>query len=638
MMNRLSAFLVAALVASFAAPLAADAPANPRPNILWLTTEDIGPQLGCYGDTYADTPRLDAFAARSLLYLNAWSNAPVCAPARTTIISGVYPPATGSEHMRSTAPMPEFMKMYPQILREAGYYCTNNSKEDYNLAANGKVWDESSGKAHYKNRKEGQPFFAVFNHTGTHESQIRKRPHQWIHDTAAAPIPAYHPDTKEVREDWAQYYDNITAMDAWFGKMLDELQADGLADDTIVFFYGDHGSGMPRSKRCPYNSGLRVPFIVHIPDKFKSLAPPNYNAGVKTDRLISFVDLAPTLFSLVGVKSPQWIQGKAFLGTAAAEPRQYVFGFRGRMDERTDCVRSMRDKRFVYIRNFMPHRIYGQHVGYMFETPTTSVWKKLFDAGKLTPEQSHFWKPKPPEELYDLQSDPWEVRNLAQSPEHQERLATMRQAMHDWQVEIRDVGLLPEGEIHSRSKGSTPYDYGHSDQFPMEKILSAAELASNGKPEAAPELAKLLKDADSAVRYWAATGLLARGKSAVDAHHDVLTAAMNGDESVYVRIVAAEALGTYGADADVAAALKTLLAAADAKITGAYAITSALQSIDLLGAKAMPIKDELAKLNVIDPGSYPRTREYPNRLMETLSRSLGFQREAGAQGRRQNRR
>lgn len=233
---------------------------RPRPNILWITCEDTGPQLGCYGDPYANTPNLDRLASRGILYSHAWSNAPVCAPARTTIISGVYPTATGSEHMRSFTRLAPGMKMYPQFLREAGYYTGNNAKEDYNLAKpGGEVWDDSNAKAHWRRRKPGQPFFQIFNIEDSHESQIRKRPHTLIHDPAKVRIPAYHPDTPETRRDWAQDYDNITTVDGKAGKILADLEGDGLAEDTIVFFYGDHGSGMPRSKRWPYNSGLQVP-------------------------------------------------------------------------------------------------------------------------------------------------------------------------------------------------------------------------------------------------------------------------------------------------------------------------------------------------------------------------------------------
>ncbi|RMG39573.1 MAG: sulfatase, partial [Planctomycetota bacterium] len=425
----------------------------PLPNILWLTSEDNGPQLGCYGDRFADTPNLDALAAKGMIYRVCWSNAPVCAPARTAIISGVYPTSTGAQHMRSSIPMPAFMRMYPQFLRERGYYCTNNSKEDYNLQKPGQVWDESSRKAHWKNRRPGQPFFAVFNFTISHESQIRKRPHTWVHDPAKVRVPAYHPDVREAREDWAQYYDQLSLMDRQAGERLRELEKAGLADDTIVFYYGDHGPGMPRCKRWPYDSGLHVPLIVYIPDKFAHLRPPEYRSGGVSHRLVSFVDLAPTLLSLAGIEPPDWMQGRAFLGRYIRPPRQYVFGFRGRMDERYDMVRSVRDQRYIYIRNYMPHRIYGQYVSYMFQTPTTRVWKQLYDEGKLKPPQTYFWEPKPSEELYDLQNDSDEVHNLADSPQHQQIKRRLRQALHDWMRSVRDVGFLPEDEMHRRSHG-----------------------------------------------------------------------------------------------------------------------------------------------------------------------------------------
>ena len=362
------------------------------PNILWITSEDNGPHLGCYGDPYAVTPNLDGLAKRSLRYTRASSNAPVCAPARTTIISGIYPPATGAEHMRSMTRLPAGFKMYPVYLRELGYYCTNNSKEDYNLEKVGKVWDESGRKAHWKNRPDGKPFFAIFNHTISHESQIRNKinPADRIHDPAKVRLPAYHPDTPEVRKDWAQYHDRITMMDQRVGHNLRELEEAGLADNTIVFYYGDHGSGMPRSKRWPYFSGLNVPLIIHVPEKFKNLAPPEYKAGGSTDRLVGFIDLAPTLLSIAGKKSPAQMQGHAFMGRHTAPAQPFSFGFRGRMDERYDMVRTVFDGRHVYIRNYMPHKPYGQYLDYMFQTPTTRVWRDLYRAGKLNEAQSRF--------------------------------------------------------------------------------------------------------------------------------------------------------------------------------------------------------------------------------------------------------
>jgi uncharacterized sulfatase len=573
-------FLLAASAAS--TRLAAQ---SERPNILWITCEDMSPTLGCYGDSYAVTPNLDKFAERSLRYRTAWSNAPVCAPARTTIISGMYPPSTGSEHMRSFTKLPSQMKMFPCFLREAGYYCTNNVKEDYNVEHTGKVWDESSNKAHWRQRQPNQPFFSVFNFTITHESQVRRQPHTLIHDPSKVRVPAYHPDVPEVRRDWAQHYDTITTMDELAGKVLGELNADGLAGNTVVFFYSDHGAGMPRSKRWPYNSGLHVPLIVHIPEKFRHLAPKDYRPGGWTDRLVSFVDLAPTVLSLAGIRKADYHQGYAFLGQFQEPEQPYVYGFRGRMDERYDMVRSVRDKRYIYIRNYMPHRIYGSHVAYMFETPTTRKWQELYRAGKLNEAQKRFWETKPAEELYDLQADRDEVNNLAGSPQHKATLERMRQAQLDLARRIKDVGYLAESEIHARSGDGAPYDMGHNPaKYSADRVIAMADIATKQERPAPAALAKRLKDAESGVRMWAAIGLLISGAAAVKAHSKELEACL-ADASPSVRIAAGEALARYGGDAVSAKAIDTLIELANLHKHGFYTALQSLNALEEVGVK-----------------------------------------------------
>lgn len=602
--------------------LAAPAAPNDRPNILWITCEDIGPQLGCYGDTYARTPNLDRLAERGARYRMVWSNAPVCAPARTTIISGMYPPSTGSEHMRSLVSLPEGMRMYPCYLRDAGYYATNNSKEDYNLAHTGKVWDDSSGKAHWRNRKAGQPFFSIFNFLGTHESQIRKRPHTLGHDPAKARVPAYLPDAPEVRHDWAQYYDNITAMDEQAGGILKQLQDDGLAEDTIVFFYGDHGAGMPRSKRWPYNSGLQVPLIVYVPPKYRHLAPEGYSAGAVIQRLVGFVDLAPTLLSLAGLKPPAHMQGRAFMGPHTAPAPDMLFGFRGRMDERIDMIRSATDGRYVYIRNFMPHRIYGQYIGYMFEMPTAQEWKRQYDNKQLQPPRTYFWEPKPPEELYDLQSDRDEVKNLATSAAHRDVLERMRKRVHDWMLEIRDVGLLPECEILSRAVNGAPYTAGHDrSRVPLERILETAEAASSLDPKKTPLLSERLRDPDSAVRYWAALGLQMRGEAAVTHSREALRKLLR-DPAPAPGIAAAEALGRFGNSSDVADAVRLLSELAPPVRNGSAVSILAMNALTTLGAKAKPALPVIRSMDPKDPKSPERLQEYPDRLIKKLTEDL----------------
>jgi uncharacterized sulfatase len=603
------------LGASFVASAASN---KDRPNILWITCEDTGPELGCYGDKYATTPNLDALAAKGLRYTHVWSNAPVCAPARTTIISGMYPPSTGSEHMRSMTRLPEGMRMYPCYLRDAGYYATNNSKEDYNLDYTGKVWDESSPKAHWRNRKPGQPFFAIFNFTTTHESQLRTRPHTQVHDPAKVRVPAYHPDTPEVRQDWAQYYDKITQMDGQAAEVLKQLEADGLADSTIVFFYGDHGSGMPRSKRWPFNSGLHVALILHVPEKFKHLVPAGYKAGGTSDRLVGFVDLAPTLLSLAGIKPPEHMQGQAFAGEYNASPRKYNYGFRGRMDERLDVVRSCTDGRYVYVRHFMPHKIYGQHIAFMFQTPTTRIWKAKYDKGELNEAQKKFWERKPFEELFDLQTDRDEVKNLAGSPAHKQTLERMRGALREWMLSIRDVGLLPEDEIHSRAAGSSPYDVGHDKtKYPFERVLETAELSASAAPM--KRLVERMGDTDSAVRYWAAVGVLIRGKSAFEDSRPSLVKLLT-DAAPAPQIMAAEAFGTYGTAEEVRRAIDVLMELAPPDKTSAYTSIQALNALSNLGDKAAGVKDAIAKLPRKDPKAPARAGEYVPRLIEDLTR------------------
>jgi arylsulfatase A-like enzyme len=590
------------------------------PNILWLTSEDHGPEMGCYGDPLARTPHMDDLAGRGLLFTQAWSCVPVCAPARTAIILGVYPSSSGGLHMRSMVPVPEQMKLYPEFLRDSGYYCTNNSKEDYNCRQPRGLWDESSRKAHWRNRQETQPFFAIFNSTKSHESQIRTRPHKAITDPARVRVPAYHPDTPEVRQDWAQYYDKVTEADADAGARLRELAEDGLADDTIVFYYADHGSGMPRGKRWASNSGLHVPLIVYFPEKWRHLAPKEYQPGGRSDRMVNFTDLAPTLLSLVGIEPPDWMQGHAFAGPHQTAPPEFMFGERGRMDERYDLVRTVTDGRYVYLRNYFPHVSQAQRVAYQFQTPTTRIWREWFDAGRTNDAQSIFWRvPKAPEELYDLHHDPDEVQNLADCPDHQEVLRRLRQAQRAHVLAIRDVTFLPEGEIHTRSEGSTPYELARDEaRYPLERILAAAELASNLDPAALPELETRLADPDSAVRYWAALGYLMRGRQAVVDNRRVLLEALQ-DPAAYVQMVAAHALAEYGGDADRAAALAILDDLAPPETNGVLVSMFALGVIEALGDHASPLHAMVGDLSPKGPSPDGRYNSYVPRLIQSIS-------------------
>jgi arylsulfatase A-like enzyme len=483
-----------------------------RPNILWITSEDNGPELGCYGDSSASTPHLDRLAAAGMRYQHCWSNAPVCAPARTTIVSGMYPTTTGSQHMRSNVECSAEVEFFPRLLRRAGYYCCNRSKEDYNLRQSPGLWDDSSPRAHWRNREPNQPFFAVVNFTTTHESQIRSRPHQPGLDPQQVSLPPFHPDLPEIRQDWAQYYDKIAAMDQQVGDLLAELERDGLRDDTIIFYFGDHGTGMPRGKRWLYETGMRVPLIVWAPERYRELLGEAYQPGECSQRMVSFVDLFPTVLSLLRLPIPSHLAGKAFLGSNTVAPRDYLFGFRDRMDERYDLSRAVRDKRYSYIRNYMPQRVQGQFLEYMFQTPTTRVWKAAFDSGQCDQAQRQFWLPKASEELYDLENDPYQIHNLVGSAEHQDTLQRFRGTLRQHLLETRDLGFLPESEMLRRSADTSLFDYGRrTEAYPLERILSAAEMATRVDLGTKQELRELLGDVEPAVRYWAAIGLVWRG-------------------------------------------------------------------------------------------------------------------------------
>lgn len=604
--------------------LSLSALAADRPNILWLTSEDNGPQYGCYGDTYATTPNIDALAAKGIRFKRCWSNAPVCAPARTCLISGRWAPADGAEHMRSLVPQPEGHQMYSQLLRAAGYYCTNNDKEDYNLdrPKEGKkdfAWDDSSKKAHWKNRPEGKPFFAIFNDQITHESQIRRRPHTLIHDPAKAPLPPFQPDTPEVRHDWAQYYDNITLMDTKLGKYLAELEEAGLAEDTIIMHYGDHGPGMPRFKRWPYNSGLQVGLIMHFPEKWKHLAPKGYTPGGVNEELVSFIDLPATLLSLAGVQPPAYFQGRAICGEHAQPAPQTIHGFRGRMDERYDLVRSTTDGRYVYIRNYMPRLPYGQYLNYMFQQATTRVWKDLFDQGTLTELQGRFWQTKPAEELYDLETDRWETVNLADSKEHAEIKARLASQQRDWLLQVRDLGFIPEGERLAKAGGKSPADaFASEAAYPMSQVLDAAGAATLSTTSA-EALAALLDSPQASIRYWGLQGYLTQGEKAIRAHAPKIETLL-ADVSPSVRVAAAETLLSAAEAANVRErCLSTLLDCADMDKQPYFAAIEAVNVIDRWQDKLAPWKDQIAALPATAPSTVsPRLKEYIARLHDHL--------------------
>src|SRR6056297_47655 len=510
------------------------------PNILWITSEDNSPFMGAYGDDYADTPNLDRLADAGIIYENAYATTPVCAPSRFTLITGTYANRMGTENMRSRVPIPEHIRFYPSYLKEIGYYTTNNAKKDYNTIDQPEVWDESSREAHYRNRAEGQPFFHIRNLTTTHESRLHDPIDTLIHDPADAPVPPYHPDTETVRRDWAHYYDQMTLMDEQVGEILQELEESGEAENTIIFYYGDHGGALPGAKRFMNQRGLRVPLIVYFPPKFDHLKPDED----RTERLVSFVDFPATLLSLAGIEPPEFMDGKPFLGKYETEPRDYVHMYRGRMDERYDLTRAVRDQELLYVRNYMPQRIYGQYLWYLWRAPTMQVWEEEYLAGNLNAIQRQFFEPKPAEELYLISEDPWSVNNLADDPAYASDLNRLRRANSDWVRGIRDLGFIPEG-ISDEIRGEQPlYDAVREKNAPMNDIIETAELASLQPENHLDELAARLDHSDPSVRFWAAMGFAISGNAASEYASSLLS--KRDDPSGAVQVAVAEALLVAG--------------------------------------------------------------------------------------------
>jgi uncharacterized sulfatase len=592
----------------------------PQPNILWITCEDMSPNLGCYGDPDAITPNIDRLASRGIRYTHAFSTSGVCAPSRSCLITGVYPSSLGTQYMRCDGELPDFVRCFPQYLREAGYYCTNNSKTDYNFKMPKGSWDESSGKAHWRNRKPGQPFFAVFNNTDTHESKIRSRGNAFARltsrltaDQRRSPekitLPGYHPDTPEARRDWANDHELITAMDLESGDILKQLEEDGLADNTIVFFFSDHGVGLARGKRWLYDSGMHVPLIVHFPKKFAHLAP--QPMGTTTDRLVSFVDFAPTVLSLAGVKIPEHMMGVAFLGKSAGQPRQYVYGLRDRMDERYDIIRAVRDQRYKYLRNYRPDLPYSQYLDYAEQGPTMQSIRRLKSEGKLPAALELFMSDvKPPEELYDTQSDPYELKNLAGSAEHQEVLKRLRAAHLKWMDDTLDVGLVPEPNLRERTRGSSPYEVARQGEsvLPLKRIRQAAITAQGGEA-AQGKMRQLLADNDPAVRYWGCIGLGAQHQ--VDNSSVAALEAALQDSSSTVRMAAADGLVRLGRSEK---ALPVL--AAGLQDDNPWIRLAAMHGLDRLGKQAAPVADQIKAV-------LKDTNQYVGRVADHALEALG---------------
>lgn len=532
-----------------AAPMASAADPPQRPNVVWIMSEDNSADyLRHFDPAGAPAPNIEAMAAHGVTFDNTFSNAPVCSVARTTLITGCYAPRIGTQFHRKhiAVPMPAGLQMFPAYLRAAGYYTTNNSKEDYNAVKGSDVWSESSRKASWKNRPDkSMPFFHVRTFADSHESSLHfsteRMQEKTTTDPADVKLQSYFPDTPLFRYTRARYLDRMIKIDELVGSVIDELREDGQLENTFVFYFGDHGGVLPRSKGYTYESGLHVPLVVRVPENFKSLAA--RPLGSRTQGFVEFVDFGPTVLSLAGVEQPEGIDGRPFLGMDA-EPEQVdrrdeAFGYADRFDEKYELVRTLRVGQYKYIRNFEPFYPDGLQNNYRYKCLAFQQWRELHEQGKLTGAAQQFYQPKAPEALYDLEADPDEVNNLAGDPAHAARLERMRDQLDDRLKSMPDLSFLTEGNVVDAALGN-PTAYGQAHSGEITRYIDTVNLALQPTAEALPMLQMALdpeQEEDPWVRYWALVACSTMGDKAASLIPQIEERLLDREPLVVVRAV-----------------------------------------------------------------------------------------------------
>ncbi|MCM8534537.1 MAG: sulfatase [Lentisphaeraceae bacterium] len=520
-----------------------------KPNIVWVVSEDNSASwLKLYSKTGVEMPAIEKLAKNGLVFNNAFSCAPVCSVARSTIISGCYGPRVGTQYHRNQqyAKMPDGLKLFPYYLKQVGYYTSNCHKEDYNYNPKEKegVWDESSRKASYKKRKPGQPFFHVQNFTTTHESSLhfQDMKKKTTDNPADMRVFKYHPDTETFRYTYAYYRDRHRLVDQQISKFLKGLEKDDLLDDTFIFYYGDHGGVLPRGKGYAYNNGLQVPMVVYVPKNWQHLSPAS--RGSRVDGFVQFVDLAPTVLELAGLKSDLGFDGKAFLGKEVKldelNKRNTSYGYADRFDEKYDMVRTVRKGDFHYMRNYQRFNYDGLYNRYRYRMLAYKEWQKMFDEGKLTKEQSQFFEERPVECLYDLSNDPDEVNNLAKDPQYSAIVKEMRGLLTGQVKDLADLSFIPE-PIMIREGVENFVEYGQKNKQRIAKLSQISDLSLRAFPEIKKDLTATLNSSDALERYWGLIVCSNFGNQAIGLY-DKAKKMLENDSDLFVKTRALEFL------------------------------------------------------------------------------------------------
>ena len=525
-----------------------------QPNFVWLISEDNSKHfLKLFDEMGAPTPRIAGLARDGLIFENAFSNAPVCSVARTTLMTGCYAPRIGTQYHRKavTVPMPEGVKMFPAWLREAGYFTTNNRKKDYNAVEGAGVWDESSNTANWRSRSAGQPFFHMQSFGVTHESSLHfstsvLKNEKTKTDPSSVTLAPYHPDTETFRYTYARYHDRIQTMDAQIGRVVDQLATDGLLENTFIFYFGDHGGVLPGSKGYAKERGLHVPLVVRIPEKFRGMI--DFEIGSRVGGFVSFIDFGPTLLHLAGLEIPKTLDGIPFLGSGVNQlslsRRDEAFGYADRFDEKYDFVRTLRKGRFSYVRSYQPFNFDGLQNNYRFKMLAYEEWRQRFEEGGLNDVQRQFFEPQAAEGLYDIESDPHEVDNLAFYPEYNSVLLEMRGALRERLKSLPDLSFFPESELAVRAFDN-PTQFGQEKRGVIEQLVDVADLSLVSFAEARDSLQNALNSPEPWIRYWALISCSSHGGRARE-FSDLARRMVANDDTRLVRIRAAEFLGLVG--------------------------------------------------------------------------------------------
>ncbi len=543
--------LLAALI--FSVPAFSTA-AEKRPNVVWIVSEDNSVHyLKHFFLGGAETPAIDKLAAHGLTFDHAFSNGAVCSVARTTLATACYGPRIGTQFHRrySMAPMPDGLRMFPAYLRDAGYYTTNNSKTDYNATPGDEVWDDSSGQASWRNRSDkAQPFFHMASHAESHEGRLHFSREAFNnektqHDPADVQLADYFPDTPLFRYTHARYLDCMSTIDDIVADTVAKLEADGLLEDTFIFYFGDHGGVLPRGKGYIYESGLHVPLVVRVPENFKHLVDRELDSRVEGH--VEFVDFGPTVLQLAGVDVPEQVDGKPFLGAGISatevDARDESFGYADRFDEKYEFIRSLRKGRFQYIRHYQPWLPDGLQNNYRYKTLAFTEWRELFNAGELIGPQAEFFKAKPIELLFDCEADPHQVKNLADDPAHAKTLATLRGRLTEKLKALPDLSFYPESMLMSDAM-TNPVAFGQNQKAEIAELVDLANLALGPFTQAKAGIATAIDSIQPVKRYWAAMVCSAFGDEAAEFAPQFMSIVT--DDKPIVRVRAAEFLGILG--------------------------------------------------------------------------------------------